>query len=117
MKKNKPAESIIAITGGLIVFYLIYKVTVLLFIALGFIAVGLLSSFLSSKIARLWMGLGKMFGYISSRILIGMVFYIILTPLALIRKLFMDRKHKDEKKSNFIVRNHLYSAEDFSRPF
>lgn len=117
MKKNKSREIILVICCGLIIFYIIFRIDLLIYILLGFALTGAFSSYLSSKIAWLWMELGKMLGYISSRILIGMIFYIILTPLALIRKLFMDRKHKDEKKANFIVRNHLYSAEDFSRPF
>jgi len=116
MKKSNPAETILAISGGLVVFYLIYKVTILLFIALGFIAVGLLSSFLSSKIAWLWSGFSKILGYVSSRIILSIVYFIVLTPLALLRKI-SGRKKPVSNFSNFLIREHVFSKSDFEKPF
>jgi len=117
MKTDKSREIILTICCGLIIFYFIFRIDALLYILLGFTLIGAFSSWLSSKIAWLWMGLGKILGHISSRILLGVVFFLLLTPLALIRKLSHSRKYEDKKKSNLIVRNHLYSSEDFSRPF
>lgn len=116
MKKNNSAETILAISGGLVVFYLIYKVDVLLFIALGFIAVGLLSSFLSSKIEWLWLGLSKILGYISSRIILSVVYFLVLTPLALLRRMLRQKK-SFINSSNFHLREHVFSKSDFEKPF
>jgi hypothetical protein len=117
MNKNNPKDAIIAITGGLLVFYLIYRLNVLLIIALSFIAVGLFSTFLSKKISWLWMGLAKILGYINSRILLGLIFFLILTPLAAIRRLFRPKEKTTEKSSSFFDRNHEYISGDFDKPF
>ncbi len=117
METKKSREIILTICCGLIIFYIIFRTDVVLYILLGLAVIGAFSSWLSSKIAWLWMGLGKILGYISSRILLGAIFYLLLTPLALIRKLSQNRKQEDEKRSNFIVRNYRYIPEDFLRPF
>ncbi len=117
MKKENPKDAIIAITGGLLVFYLIYRLNILLIIALCIIALGLTSTYLSSKISWLWMGLAKVLGYVNSRILLGFIFFMILTPLAVTRKLFNRKIKKTKPSSVFFERNHTFIAADFEKPF
>lgn len=117
MKKDNPKDAIIAITGGLLIFYLIYKLIALLIIAMCLLAIGLFSTFLSAKISWLWMGLAKMLGYINSRILLGLIFFLILTPLAALRRLFRPKEKRTEKSSSFFYRNHEYVSSDFEKPF
>ncbi len=117
MDKNNPKDAIIAISGGLLLFYLIYRLDILLVLALCFIAIGLFSTFLSVKISWLWMGLAKILGYVNSRILLGVVFFLILTPLALLRKVFSRKIRNSDNTSVFFDRNHKYVSGDFEKPF
>jgi hypothetical protein len=117
MKRINRAESVLVISGGLIVFFLIYKITALLIIALCLIVIGLFSAYLTARIAWLWMGFAKILGYISSRIILTLIFYLILTPLALIRKLFKKKTPAKNDTTNFFSRHQPYSASDLERPF
>jgi hypothetical protein len=117
MNKNNPKDAIIAITGGLLIFYLIYRLNALLIIALCFLTIGLFSTFLSVKISWLWMGLAKMLGYINSRILLCVIFFLILTPLAILRRSFSRKIKNTGNRSAFFERNHEYVSGDFEKPF
>ncbi len=117
MKKENPLESILAISGGLLLFYLLFNLKVLLIIAICFIAVGLFSTYLSSKIAWLWLGFAKVLGYFSSRLLLGIVFYLVLTPLAFLRKLLKKKIMVEDSTTYFSERNHNFTATDCEKPF
>lgn len=116
MNSNRHHEAIFAISGGLIVFYFIYKLPLLLIISLAIIIIGLLSPFLAKYIFKAWMGLAKVLGYINSRILLTVIYFLILTPLALLRNLFRKKPHS-VSLSNYSGRNHKFLPSDFDRPF
>jgi hypothetical protein len=67
--------------------------------------------------AFLWFGLSKKAGILTSWILLGLIFYLIVTPVALIFKLagrdFLKiKKFKKNHVSVFIVRAHKYVSSD-----
>jgi hypothetical protein len=67
--------------------------------------------------AILWFGLAKKLGTITSYLLLGIIFYLIVTPVALIRRLAGKdklnlKKFKTGRKSVFIKRNHKYESSD-----
>jgi hypothetical protein len=117
MKNHNPKDAIIAITGCLILFYLIYKLSILLIIAMCFILIGLISSNLSSKISWLWMGIAKVLGYVNSRLLLGAIFFMILTPLAVIRRKLISKVKYEENSSTFFERDYEFVPDDFEKPF
>lgn len=117
MKQNHPLESILVIVGGLLVFYLIYKIAILLIIALALICLSLLIKPFLVFIDRIWMTIAKILGYINSKILLGQVFYLFLTPLALLRKMFSKNENLKNNSSNFYSREHIYHKTDFDKPF
>lgn len=72
--------------------------------------------------AALWFGLSQVLSHISSTIVLSLVFFIIVTPVGLIRKLMGkdSLKIKQFKKNNqsvLIDRNHLYAADDLTHTF
>jgi hypothetical protein len=72
--------------------------------------------------AVFWFGLSHALGSISSKILLTVVFFIIVVPVGLIRKLFGKDtlKIKQFKKSNLSVleeRNHLFTSSDIENTF
>lgn len=73
-------------------------------------------------IARLWIGISYMVGSVVSRIVLTMVFFILVTPVGVIRQLlgFDPLRLKEWKTgsgSTFKDREHLYQRKDLERPY
>ncbi|MBL7928547.1 MAG: hypothetical protein JNL47_03595 [Bacteroidia bacterium] len=116
MDKSKKTEAILVIVAGLIIFHLIFKLKVLLTVALAVAVLSLMSDFIRDKIVWLWMKLAEVLGYINGKILLSLIFFLILTPVAFIFKLTgkdpMQRKRRKQSHSFYIERNHTYTKED-----
>ena len=72
--------------------------------------------------AILWFGLSNILGAIVSKILLSVVFFIIVLPVALLRQLFgkdslLLKKFKKSNKSVMKTRNHTYVGTDLENPF
>ena len=74
------------------------------------------------SLAAVWFGFSKLLGTILSKIILSVVFFLVVTPVATIRRLM----HKDSlrlrefKKSNDSVmdkRNHTFGPMDIEKPF
>ena len=73
-------------------------------------------------LARLWFGLSHLLGNIISKILLSIIFYIVVTPIGLFRKLLgadsmRVGKWKQSNESVFLERNHTYSTIDLKKPY
>ncbi len=73
-------------------------------------------------LAIVWFGLSKVMGEISSRLLLGLVFFLIVTPIGLLRRVMgKDRLNlhafKRNNNSAFTERSHLYDASDLTNQF
>jgi hypothetical protein len=73
-------------------------------------------------LARVWFGLSRFLGSIVSKILLTVIFYIVATPIGLLRRVsgadpMRLRKWKQNNESVFIERNHTYSANDLKKPY
>ncbi|MGA1823934.1 MAG: hypothetical protein ACMUIP_04650 [bacterium] len=73
-------------------------------------------------LAFLWFGLSDLLGKIVSKILLTIIFFVVATPIALIRRIWgadsMKRKlWKKGCNSVFSDRGHLYSAKDLEKPY
>lgn len=120
LSKIKILESILAITTGLVVIGLIFKIKVLFTIAAIVGICGLILPPVARIIAFLWMKLAMILGYINSRILLSIVFYLFLFPIAMVARLFnKDILQLKPKKSGsyFSDRDHEYNSEDFKYPW
>lgn len=66
-----------------------------------------------------WNRTGEIFGWISQRIILSVLYFFILTPIAFLRNIFGKESlqiKKTRKNSLFISRNHVYTAEDLKYP-
>lgn len=69
-----------------------------------------------------WFGLAKILSSISSRIILTAIYFLVVTPVGLIRKLrgADGMKIKEFKKSDdsvMLTRDHTYSSKDFEHTF
>jgi len=129
MAKNyQSKETVLVITVGLLVLHVIFKNKVFLYCALGIGVAGVLSFYLSEKIHWVWNRLSVLLAAVSNRVLLGVVFFLVLTPMALIRRLGkrdglrrkLDRRPRQrgadgpagDAASNFSRREHVFERGD-----
>lgn len=91
-------------------------------IAIGILMVTLLIPILLKPLAFLWFGFSKMLGWVTSRIILFVIFWGLVTPMGLIRKAMGKdsmrlRQFKKGGKSAFTERNHEFIASDLKYPF
>lgn len=71
---------------------------------------------------RLWFGLSMLLSEFMSRIILSLVFFLVITPIGLVRRgmgkdsLKLKKFRKDED-SVFVVRDHEYVPRDIETPY
>lgn len=89
--------------------------------ALFFLLLNMIRPQLYAPLAVIWFGLSHKLGGFVSTILLTVLFYIVVTPIALIRKVTgadaMRQKQWRQTDSAFTVRNHSFSASDLEKPY
>ena len=93
-----------------------------IFIALFFLISALFFRFLLRPVNRLWLGFGEFMGKVVGSLILGLVFYLLLTPIALLRRLVggkgMCISFDDPCSSYWITREQKSpEKEDFERQF
>ncbi len=117
MKENgkaKSLETLLVLVGALIVAYWISFKKIYLLVGLIFILIGIASPFLSAKISWIWLKFAELIGSVMSKIILSVVYFIFLVPIALIYR--MTQKNplflKRRKGSYYRERNKQYSSKD-----
>ena len=70
-----------------------------------------------------WFKFSEMLGAVSSRIILSIIFFFVLLPIAFLKRTFSSEdnlKLKEWKKDNrsvFVERNHQFEAKDLTTPF
>jgi len=73
-------------------------------------------------LAKLWFGLSHALGTVMSKIILSVVFFVVLTPMGLLRK-FTGKDPmqvacwKKSRESVFRVREHTFDSADVEQPF
>jgi|TARA_B100001093_G_C26016558_1_gene672038 large-conductance mechanosensitive channel len=87
----------------------------LFLISIVFLTLGLLNSRILSPLNKIWFKFGILLGNIVSPIIMGVIFFLIVTPISIIMKLlgknFLNLK-KDEEKTYWIKKNEIKSKMD-----
>jgi len=73
-------------------------------------------------VARLWLGLSQLVGMVVSKILLTVIFFIVVTPTGLIRRLagfdtLRIKIWKNDNSSVFKIREHTYTKDDIKTPY
>ena len=84
------------------------------------LALGLFVKPAGALIARAWLKFGGLLGAVNSRLLLGAIFYLFLTPIALLARLtrgdFLNlKKRGGGNRSYWHARDHAYTAEDIGK--
>ena len=75
-----------------------------------------------TPLAKLWFGLSHLLGGIVSKVLLAIVFYLVATPIALLRRLggadaMRCKAWKDGRGTAFVERSHQFSGKDLEAPY
>lgn len=144
MNREKKLETILTITVGLSVFYLMYDIRLLLnlkwkgikiFVDMFYLLsdirlllimsvvigmIGLFSNYLSDKIVWVWWKLIKILASVNSKILLSIIFFVFLTPVAFLARMFNKNYlgiKKWNNKSYYNERNYTYKPKDLENPW
>lgn len=116
MKQPNHAQTILSIVVGLIAIGLIFDISLLPNIAMGIGLLGLISNRFAEGLAGLWLKLAQILGKFNSYILLTLIFFVFLTPIALLMRIIQRADALKLKKqtgdSIYETRNHTYVAHD-----
>lgn len=117
MDKVRIKETCLVIMSGLLVFWLIYKVNVLVYIALAIGVIGAFIPVLAKWIDWAWYKLAEGMGWVMSKVLLSIVFYIFLFPIALLARMSKKDVLQLKRKSDtyWTQREHQYSSDDLDK--
>jgi uncharacterized membrane protein len=117
MEREKNIETLLVITAGLLVLYYIFDSKYFILAAAIVSIGGLMFPFLAKGIHWFWYKLAMALGYVNSRILLSLIFFIFLMPVAWLAKLFSKdslqlKKKTAENESYYVDRNYAYEKKD-----
>lgn len=116
--KSNPSLTILTIVFGLLFLnYFLDKETIF-YVSLLLSGIGALSQKLSIIIEKIWFKVSHILSQIAPNILLLLIFFLILTPIALLSKLFNSQTNfnsKNNQKSIFIDQKKSFDKNSFTR--
>ena len=88
MKTDNPKSTILVISTGFLIIYLLFSLQWAIYVSLVVSVLGITSYTVSEKIEWLWFKLSKGLGYIIPNIILSIVFYFFLFPISALSKIF-----------------------------
>ena len=118
--KSNPAKTVLTITVGFLIIYMIFHQKWALNLAAIIGLIGVLSTFFSEKIEWLWMKIGWIMSLIIPKILLSAIFYLILFPLAVVSNFFRGNDPlmlKNKTNSTFRNMQKEFDKAGFENPW
>ncbi len=121
ISKTKYLETCLVISTGFVLLWFIYETKILLHVAF---VIGIFGIFIppaAKGITWFWFKLADVLGAIIPKIVLVLVFFIFLFPVAFLYRLFnkrpLDLKKKPEGGSYWNTRNYTYGKKDLINPW
>ena len=118
--QQEPIKTVLVIVTGFLIVYVLSAWRWALFTALFIGIAGLASAFLARWIDYLWMQLARLLSLIIPNILLSAVFYLILTPFALLSRVLGEKNPlgiRNTRSSMFRQISSSYNKESFEKPW
>jgi len=114
MKKDKILEAILVISTGFLLLFLIYGKVWMIYVSFGAGVAGIFIKPLASLLAKGWYKLGDLLGFVVSKVVLAVLFFIILVPISFLYNIFNKDtlQLKRTEKSLWTNRNHNYVPND-----
>lgn len=114
----KSHSTILSIVFGFLVINLFFNSDLLVYIIIVVSGLSIFSKLFSDIVENLWFQLAKILSKILPSLLLGIIYFILLTPLAYLSKIFnakTDFKSKNNSDSVFIDCNKNFSKSSFEK--
>ncbi|MFA7073668.1 MAG: SxtJ family membrane protein [Endomicrobiaceae bacterium] len=95
MNKEQELKVMAALSLACLILFFIFKIKLFAVICLLFLILALFGGRLSFIVAKAWMSFAHVLGKINTKILIGIAYYLCLTPIAFIFRLFNKKDIAD----------------------
>lgn len=118
MDATEKAKAQLVIVTGLLVLYFVFKSPWWLYAAVG---VGVLSVFVpivGDLIVRVWFKIAEILGNINGKIILSVLFFVFLFPIALLYRLTAKDPlaiKRSDTDSFYTERNHTYTKKDLEQ--
>ncbi len=117
--KSEIWKTLLVFTVGFSILSFLFKTPILAYVGTGVGLLGLVFPMLGTWFAKVWMKFAGVLGKINGTILLSVVFFLILFPLAFMQRIFSKNpqlKIKDPPAdTNFIERNKIFKKEDLEK--
>jgi len=122
MTKDQSRDTGMAMVLLLLLLYFKVRRDSLLYAAMLLHIVNMIVPLIYAPVAILWLGLAHVLGTVMSRVLLSTLFFGLVMPIGLLRRLFgrdslKRRAFKASEDSAMIVRNHVFVAADIEKPY
>ena len=123
MKRLDIVQTLNILSAAFMILYLLFARKWIFYIAAILLLLSILDKLAISKfIAKLWVSFGKWIGEINTKIILSIVFYFILTPVAFLYRFFNKEKikhFKEDSKTSFFenLKTGNYEKRDFEKPW
>lgn len=118
-ERAKVYQGILTIVVGFLIFYFIFKVQWLLYFILAVGLLGLISFALAKKLFGFWMKIAQGLGWVNTRVLLSIVFFLFLTPLALVYRMLnkstIQKSPSPEATTFYETKDHTFSKADLEK--
>jgi hypothetical protein len=113
LKKAKVYETILVMAIGFFVIFLITKWNWLLLLDIFIVLSSLVYFPVAQFIAKYWMFFAEKLGVVNSKIILSIIFFLFLTPIAFFYRLF--NKKEQFKNSTWQKRENQFNVSDFEK--
>ncbi len=113
-----PDRTILLISVGFIIVHLLTKWQWAIYISTLVGVMGLTSKFLTRKTIHVWLNISRILGTLNMNILLSIFFFIYLTPLSFLSRIFKSKSHlklENTHNSLFIERQKDFSKSSFHK--
>jgi hypothetical protein len=114
--RAKEKETILTLCTALVVIFLVVKKhpIQLLYASVALGVIGMFFEWLTAKIHWAWMKLAEAMGWVMNKVILAIIFYGFLFPLAMLSRLFGNNSMQLKRKSDtyYHTRNHTYVKKD-----
>ncbi len=115
----KDFATLAVLAAASLIIFLLFRAPVFAGLALALLALPLVSPKAAARLAALWLRFAEVLGLINTRLLLGAVYFLLLTPLALLFRLLHGGSAKADPAATtyFEERKHLFAAADLEKPW
>ena len=101
----------------ILIFYFITKNLIFFYIGFGLLLIYNFIPFLDRFISGIWLGFSKILGKINSKVILSIIWFFILTPLALLRRIGSNplQLNKSEMGSYWVDIEKKFTKKDIER--